>query len=78
MHIQLDHENFARHNHQFGLFQVWVDRNCGFSEQDWSWNSAPKKLGAALDEAADCRARGFPTKILPEGMNPRPDGRWDE
>lgn len=59
------------------LFQVWIDTNCGFAEPDWYWNSEPKLLQHALVEAAECRARRFPTKILPEGMNPRPDGRWD-
>ena len=36
---------------------------------DWS--------SAALEDAAVCRARGTPTLVMPEGMNPRKDGRWD-
>lgn len=60
-----------------GLFQVWIDVNCGFNAPDWCWNSEPQPLQTALDEAAECRRMRFPAKVMPEGMNPRPDGRWD-
>jgi hypothetical protein len=59
------------------LFQVWFDVNCGFGSPDWWWNSPPQSLPGALTEAADSRLRGYPTKVMPEGVNPRPDGRWD-
>lgn len=61
-----------------GLFQVWIDVACGMSTTpDWWWNSPPKPLSGALDESASCRREGIPACILPEGQNPRPDGRWD-
>ena len=60
-----------------GLFQVWIDLSCGFATPDWWWNSEPQPLPGALEEAAECRASGFPARVMPEGMNPRPDGRWD-
>jgi hypothetical protein len=61
-----------------GLFQVWIDVNCGFdAAPDWWWNSPPKPLQGALNEAAECRDKGIPSCVTPEGMNPRPDGRWD-
>ena len=62
-----------------GLFQVWID--LGKPEagipSDWWWNSPPQPLSSALDEATECRAKGFAAKVMPEGTNPRPDGRWD-
>ena len=59
------------------LFQVWIDLGCGIDEPDWWWNTPPKPLADALEEAARCRADDWITRILPEGVNPRPDGRWD-
>lgn len=60
------------------LFQVWIDIDCGHEpEPDWWWNSEPQPLPGALDEAAECRASGFLAKVMPESMNPRKDGRWD-
>jgi len=48
------------------LFVVWIDSNCGYSAPLWWRNSVPKILSEALDEAANCRLRGFPTQILTE------------
>lgn len=60
------------------LFQVWFDVGCGGSQQeDFWWNSPPKLLQGALDEAAQLRASGWIAMVLPEGQNPRCDGRWD-
>jgi hypothetical protein len=62
------------------LFVVWIDSNCGIEElgTDWEMNSAhlcpAKPPQDALDEAAECQAAGFPTKIMPEGQTPRDDG----
>lgn len=64
------------------LFVVWIDTNLGYEEfgSDWEMNSAhlcpAKPILEAIDEAAECRARGFPTKILREGITPRPDGMF--
>ena len=62
-----------------GLFQVWIDLNFGgeFGPPDWWWNSPPKPLRGALEEAAEARAGGWTCRVLPESMNPREDGRWD-
>lgn len=60
-----------------GLFQVWIDLNFGEPPSDWWWNSEPQPLRDALQEAADTRAGGWVVKVMPEGQNPRPDGRWD-
>lgn len=59
------------------LFQVWIDLTYGTETPDWWWNSPPKPLAGALDECAKCRAEGWIAKVMPEGVNPRPDGRWD-
>lgn len=59
------------------LFQVWIDLNFGEGDSDWWWNSPPKPLRLALEEAAEVRAGGWVCLMLPEGQNPRPDGRWD-
>jgi hypothetical protein len=60
-----------------GLFQVWIDLGMGDGPSDWWWNSPPQPLGNALDEAAHVRSGGWVCKVMPEGQNPRPDGRWD-
>lgn len=61
-----------------GLFVVWFDTNCGYDSPDWWWEEpGPQPLAAALDLAAKMRADGWICKVMPEGMNPRPDGRWD-
>lgn len=60
-----------------GLFQVWIDLGMGDEVSDWWWNSPPQPLGNALDEATHVRAGGWVCKVMPEGQNPRPDGRWD-
>lgn len=60
-----------------GLFQVWIDLNFGELPSDWWWNSPPQTLGAALDEAAEARKAHWICTVLPEGNNPRSDGRWD-
>jgi hypothetical protein len=59
------------------LFQVWIDLNFGEGAADWWWNSEPQPLRSALGEAAETRAGGWVCCVLPEGQNPRPDGRWD-
>lgn len=61
------------------LFQVWIDLNFGgeFGPPDWWWNSPPQPLADALDEAADARKDDWVCQVIPEGINPRPDGRWD-
>ena len=59
------------------LFQVWIDLNEGEPPSDWWWNSEPQPLRDALEEAAETRAAGWVVAVLPEGQNPRPDGRWD-
>lgn len=62
------------------LFVVWIDSNCGIKDlgDDWEMNSThlcpAKPLQDALDEASECQAGGFPTKIMPEGLTPREDG----
>lgn len=65
------------------LFVVWIDTNCGHPGlgEDWEMNSAhlcpAKPLSDALDEASAVRAKGWPTKVMPEGMTPRADGRME-
>ena len=59
------------------LFQVWVDLNFGEEEPDWWWNSPPQPLADAVEESIDLRRGGYVTQLLPEGTNPRKDGRWD-
>jgi hypothetical protein len=57
------------------FFVVWIDCNCGFYDYpDWEMNSPPKLLPGALDEAAEARLAGFPTKVMLEGKTPRSDG----
>ena len=61
-----------------GLFVVWFDTNCGVGAPDWWWEiPGPQPLPAALDLAAELRADGWLCKVMPDNMNPRPDGRWD-
>lgn len=59
------------------LFQVWIDLSFGVAPSDWWWNSPPQPLGGALQEAADARANEWVCLVMPEGTNPRNDGRWD-
>ena len=61
-----------------GLFVVWFDLSCGRQPHDWWWEiPGPQPLSAALDLAAQMRADRWVCMVLPEGRNPRPDGRWD-
>lgn len=61
-----------------GLFVVWFDINCGHGAPDWWWEiPGPQPLAPALDLAAELRAGGWICMVMPEGENPRPDGRWD-
>lgn len=61
-----------------GLFVVWFDTNCGRGTADWWWEDpGPQPLPQALDLAAELRADNWICKLMPEGMNPRPDGQWD-
>lgn len=62
-----------------GLFQVWIDLGFGgrFGPPEWWWNSPPQPLFAALAEAAEARKTEWVCRVMPEGQNPRPDGRWD-
>lgn len=62
------------------LFVVWADTWCSsvWVESSWEMNSNPQLLSAALDEAVECRAMGYPTKVLPEGMTPRSDGLFSD
>lgn len=49
------------------LFFVWIDCTCGhWQPADWDldWPD-PMLLGEALDDAAEARQRGFPTKLTP-------------
>ena len=59
------------------LFQVWIDLCFGEGEPDWWWNSPPQPLPDAVAESIECRAAGWVSQVLPEGTNPRKDGRWD-
>lgn len=60
------------------LFQVWIDVNCDVTPApDWWWDSPPKPLAEALQDAHDARSSAWTCVVLPEGQNPRPDGRWD-
>ena len=60
-----------------GLFQVWIDLNAGQEPAEWWWNSPPQPLRDALVEAAEARVGGWTCRVMPEGQNPRADGRWD-
>lgn len=61
-----------------GLFVVWFDINGGEPPADWWWEKpGPQPFSAALDLAAKLRADGWVCKVMPEGQNPRADGRWD-
>ena len=61
-----------------GLFMVWFDLNFGDEPADWWWElPGLQPLPAALDLAAQLRANDFVCKVMPEGKNPRTDGRWD-
>jgi hypothetical protein len=59
------------------LYQVWIDLTFGQETPDWWWNSPPQPLAGALRESSHARALGWICRVLPLGMNPRPDGRWD-
>ena len=60
------------------LFWVWFDTNCGIGAPDWWWEiPGAQPLPAALDLAAELRAGGWIVRVMPDGANPRPDGRWD-
>lgn len=59
------------------LFQVWIDLNGGRGSPDWWWNTPPKPLQDAVAESIAARIDGWITQVLPEGVNPRSDGRWD-
>jgi hypothetical protein len=61
-----------------GLFVVWFDVNCGVSPASWWWEKpGAQALAPALDLAAAMRAAGWLCKLMPDGQNPRADGRWD-
>lgn len=61
-----------------GLFVVWFDLNFGTLPSDWWWEiPGPQTLPAALDLAAELRSDGWACRVIPDGQNPRPDGRWD-
>jgi hypothetical protein len=60
------------------LYQVWFDVNCGQeATADWWWDTEPEPCSAAYIHAADLKSSGWICVVLPEGKNPRPDGRWD-
>lgn len=63
--------------HELDLYQVWIDLTFGQETPDWWWNSPPQPLAGALRESSHARAIGWICQVLPLGMNPRPDGRWD-
>lgn len=75
--IEHTHKSAAVEHKSLILFQVWIDLTFGTETPDWWWNSPPKLLSQALDECTECRQGGWGAKIMPEGVNPRPDGRWD-
>lgn len=75
--IEVVQEHDDEHIHTDRLFQVWIDTHCGLGEPHWWWDDDPGPLREALEDAAACRRWGFPTLVMPEGMNPRKDGRWD-
>lgn len=79
MYEQLDHEvQDEQTDDQPSMFVVWIDCNVGVIEPpDWEMNSGPQPLAPALDEAADVRQKGWPAKVLPEGVTPRPDGLFE-
>lgn len=61
-----------------GLFVVWFDVNCGIPPADWWWEiPGAQPLSGALNLAAKLRADGWLCKVVPDGENPRADGRWD-
>lgn len=47
------------------LFIVVIDCNLGLRAPDWEPNTAvARSLFDALEEAIDCRRKGFPAKVL--------------
>ncbi|MBK3865428.1 hypothetical protein G3A40_37425 [Paraburkholderia aspalathi] len=73
----LDQITGDEHISSDSLFVVWFDQNCGLPPADW-WCELPAlPLPAALDLAAFMRKTDWICKVIPDGQNPRPDGRWD-
>jgi hypothetical protein len=71
-------ETPQEHVPSHGLFVVWFDLLFGEAPHDWWWEEpGPQPLASALDQAARMRLEGWPSIVCPEGVNPRPDGRWD-
>lgn len=61
-----------------GLFVVWFDLHFGYPPGDWWWEEPGRQpLKDALEMAAEMRRDGWVCQVVPEGQNPRPDGRWD-
>lgn len=70
-------EDLARDPHP--LYIIWIDITCGQDQYaEWWWNElTPRPLADCTIKAAQLRAKGWPTQVLPRNQNPRPDGRWD-
>lgn len=58
-------------------FQVWIDDMGLTVPPEWDWNSPPRPLWNALEEARACRAMGYLTVVMPEGIRPKSDGSFD-
>ena len=57
------------------LYVVWIETNGGvLTWTDWEQNSDPQKYNTALIESYQAMGAGYPTKVLREGITPRPDG----
>lgn len=61
---------------QGGMYRVWFDLEHGEGKPDW-WCEDPETISEALSSIIDAAKKGWVCMILPDGVNPRPDGRWD-
>lgn len=63
---------------------VWVQplagsaaAKLGIGETEVKGFSDLRTAKRAVEYAFECRNGGWFVKVMPEGINPRPDGRWD-